>query len=167
MITRRTARVVLLDHDDRVLLMEVPASPASAQETDHVPSVWVTLGGGIHPGESVEAAARRELTEETGITDAVLHGVIWHGEQYLETAKGSTHLDESFVLARTAAKDWSSEGWSDNERELVRSLRWWSLPELRAHSEIIKPPRLNDLLQDLLDGAQIGPPQEIQLKVDL
>lgn len=166
MIERRTARIVLLDHDDRVLLMEVPASPALDQETDYVPSVWVTLGGGIHPGESVEAAARRELKEETGITDAVLHGVIWHGEQNLETAKGLTHLDESFVLARTAAKDWSSVGWSDNERELVRSLRWWSLPELRVHSEIIKPPRLNDLLLALLGGTQAGPPREIQLKAD-
>lgn len=31
------------------------------------PDKWSLVGGGVEPGESAEAAARRELAEETGI----------------------------------------------------------------------------------------------------
>ena len=49
---RQAARVVLLDDRDRVLLFRGfdPADPDRG-------SWWFTPGGGINPGESLEAAA--------------------------------------------------------------------------------------------------------------
>src|SRR5690606_3181115 len=40
---------------------------------------WFTIGGGVEPGESLRAAAVRELWEETGYTadPAALRGPIW------------------------------------------------------------------------------------------
>ena len=38
----------------------------------HLPGEWEFPGGRINPGESAETAARRELTEETGLTAADL-----------------------------------------------------------------------------------------------
>lgn len=53
---------ILFVNDGRVLLMKRAASAADA------PNTWGFPGGGIEPGESPEAAARRELQEECGFT---------------------------------------------------------------------------------------------------
>ncbi|MFC4062423.1 NUDIX hydrolase [Planomonospora corallina] len=54
--------VVLTDPEGRILLGE-------RIRADETPS-WCLPGGAVEPGESFEAAAVRELAEETGITDA-------------------------------------------------------------------------------------------------
>ena len=54
---RPTARLIVLDPDRRVLLFSA---------VDPRGTVWFTPGGGVRRGESLEAAAVRELAEETG-----------------------------------------------------------------------------------------------------
>ena len=54
---RPTARLILLDPAGRILLFSA---------TDPRGQVWFTPGGGVHRGESLDAAAVRELAEETG-----------------------------------------------------------------------------------------------------
>jgi putative (di)nucleoside polyphosphate hydrolase len=44
-------------------------SPGHGQE-DHAQFVWQFPQGGVDPGEPLEAAARRELQEETGVVSA-------------------------------------------------------------------------------------------------
>ena len=51
---RRSARVILADSADRLLLFESEG-------------FWFTPGGGVEPGETIEQAATRELWEETGL----------------------------------------------------------------------------------------------------
>ena len=59
---RDTARVLLHDGAGRVLLF----FPNYSVNVDRPPR-WITPGGGIDPGETPEAAATRELFEETGL----------------------------------------------------------------------------------------------------
>ncbi len=67
---RRTARALLSGPYDRVLLVRVH-DPIAADADDPVTDYWMTIGGGVEAGESLEAALVREAFEETGhrITD--------------------------------------------------------------------------------------------------
>ena len=56
---RPAARILLVDGRGRVLMLRF--TPADR------PPLWCTPGGAVDPGESYEAAARRELWEEVGL----------------------------------------------------------------------------------------------------
>ncbi|HEX4430366.1 MAG TPA: NUDIX domain-containing protein [Frankiaceae bacterium] len=148
---RRTARILLLDPDLRILLMRLTleAEPEPAN-TEH--ELWVTLGGRIEPGESVLIAAQRELREETGITDARLGPVVWYGEQILMIGGRPRSLKETFVVARSAGQTLTDSFWTAEERHAVAEMRWWSLDELATTSRTVKPPGLATLLSELLDS---------------
>jgi 8-oxo-dGTP diphosphatase len=64
---RPTARVLLFDPDNRILLMK-GRMPAARDR----PGVWFTVGGGVEPGETYAEAAAREIREETGFLDFIL-----------------------------------------------------------------------------------------------
>ncbi|GAA4198820.1 hypothetical protein GCM10022220_00530 [Actinocatenispora rupis] len=67
--TRRSARILLVDDTDRVLLLRF-RTPTSTG--------WVTPGGGVEAGETLAQAAVRELREEIGLatTPADLGGPV-------------------------------------------------------------------------------------------
>lgn len=85
---------VLVVRDDAVLL------------THHIrPGVfeyWSPPGGGVHPGEDIETAARREAFEETGLQIEPVR--LLYVEQLLGRASG-THHTKLWFLGEIAAAD--------------------------------------------------------------
>ncbi len=99
-IVRPTARVLLFDADDRLLLFLTRWHHL----VDRVPR-WMSPGGGIEPGESEEVAARRELLEETGYEAREM-------EQVAEGPPSAGISDEVMTLfiARGLRKTGAAEG---------------------------------------------------------
>ena len=145
---RPTARVLLLDPDDRILLMKgrLPSNPSA-------PGVWFTVGGGVEPGETFLQAAAREIVEETGLEDFVLDRVVWRSEQILRDRKQRpVRFIEHFILARSAGGEPSRDGWQALEREFVDDIRWWALKDLADCADPVFPRDLVVRLRRLLAG---------------
>jgi ADP-ribose pyrophosphatase YjhB (NUDIX family) len=147
---RPAARAVVLDTDDRILLVrfEFPAM-----------SMWATPGGGIEPGESPEEAIRRELAEETGLDDFEVGPAIWERLHIVPFIGGQWDGQrELYHLVRVPAFiPEPRHSWEQLNAEYVFEIRWWTQSELAAATEVFAPRRLPELVRELL---RCGPPDE-------
>jgi ADP-ribose pyrophosphatase YjhB (NUDIX family) len=141
---RRAGRVVVLDPGDRVLLLRYDEDPPAGRH-------WATPGGGLNPGESYAAAARRELAEETGWDDIALLGEIHRHLRLITYEGGVRRQRERLFLARTdqvrrQLGDVAAMHTSDG----ITAWRWWTLPELDTTAELVWPRGLAALIRRTL-----------------
>jgi ADP-ribose pyrophosphatase YjhB (NUDIX family) len=138
---KRSARLVLLDPRDRLLLFRYH-EPARA--------FWATAGGRLEPGETYLDAARRELREETGF-DVEVGRLLCNREGVFSVAGGpEARWIEEYFLVECAGGTPDRSGWTDEERTTIREFRWWSADELRATTEVVLPPWLPELFDSVL-----------------
>ncbi len=138
-IGRPAARCVVLDQDERVLLVRF----LLAEET-----LWAVPGGGVQDGETFEMAAIRELSEEVGIVPAHIHGPIW--ERDVRSSSGFSQFELYFVghTATTDIRPLFSP--AQLREEGIIASAWWSLEDIVHSEEQFAPSRLSHLLYDLL-----------------
>jgi len=150
---RRSARVVLLDQRDRVLLFKADYAGV-LDSTDAAPPgpAWITPGGGLEPGETHEVAALRELKEESGITDADLLQPIWTRDREYLIHNEPVSIRERFFLARVVDPILSFDGHTEVERASFLEARWWYLADLAESSDLFVPRDLPALLKPILAG---------------
>jgi ADP-ribose pyrophosphatase YjhB (NUDIX family) len=142
-VHRPAARTLVLDPDDRVLLVAHVPAPGER--------VWTAPGGGLHPDESHVDAARRELREEVGIEVAV-GPWIWKRRVSFPFRGVWIDQEERWFLVRTAALDAAGVPLVDPGTELAR---WWDRSELARTDARLAPSALGDHLDVLL---REGPP---------
>ena len=152
---RLTARVLLLDRNDRILLMK-----GRLPGHEDGPGAWFTVGGGVEAGETVLEAASREILEETGIADFTLGPAVWLREGVLNIPEPRT-FKEFYVLARCEGAEPTREGWNALERALIDDIRWWTLAELMTTQDAVFPPGLAQRLPAVLNGAFPTEPERI------
>ncbi|GGS84102.1 hypothetical protein GCM10010176_029700 [Nonomuraea spiralis] len=147
----------MLDPDDRLLMIRVqndgvivvPGHPAPA-------FFWILPGGGLEPGETFSQAARRELFEETGLTDVDWGPCLWIRDVDAYWSGRPVHAQERFFLARIHNdQSISRRHMEPAEHDSIIEHRWWPLGELIAAqaTQTFFPPGLPKLLGDVLNGS--------------
>jgi 8-oxo-dGTP pyrophosphatase MutT (NUDIX family) len=150
---RHAARAVVLDPDDRILLVRWV-------NEDNGVDVWLTPGGGIDEGEDEAAALRRELREETGL-DAFEPGpTIWSRRHSFPWYERTVDQRETFVLVRVPAFEPRPDP-AALDAEGVEEVRWWALDELEASDAMFSPRRLAALLRELLENGAPPEPRDV------
>lgn len=149
-VTRRAVRALIVDRDERLLLVRFQPPGGDA--------FWTTPGGGVEPGESDLEALRRELVEEVGLHDPDIgpcvwtreHEFVWHGPtrqvERIYLVRVDTHVEAPGV-------DLAAEG--------VDAVRWWTIDELAASGEVLAPSRLVAALRELLAGPIPASPYDV------
>jgi 8-oxo-dGTP pyrophosphatase MutT (NUDIX family) len=139
---RRSARVILADCADRLLLFESGG-------------FWFTPGGGIEPGETIEQAATRELWEETGLLIAAdqLGPVVAETSGYADLGFAAGMFHDLFYFQRAPEGFCvDTSGWQPLEASTMSGHRWWTVDEVAAAPKIVFPFELAPLARDLLAG---------------
>jgi 8-oxo-dGTP diphosphatase len=149
LVVRQGVRALMLDPDDRILLVRF-VNPETGEE------FWATPGGGLDPGEELEDGLRRELHEETGLVDAEIGPVVWTRRHVFPWAGRTLDQSERIALVRTPAfEPQPALTPSQLLEEGVHELRWWTLGELAVSDANFAPRRIVRFLRQLLEE---GPP---------
>jgi 8-oxo-dGTP pyrophosphatase MutT (NUDIX family) len=147
---RVSARVVLLDEDGCVLLF---CGSDPAIEDGPAPRWWFTVGGAAQQGETLPAAAARELEEETGLrADPVdMVGPVWRRDAVIDFNASVIRSEEMFFVHRTRRFEPSPAGRTGLERAYIHGHRWCDatmIAELVAKGETVYPLQLGELLEE-------------------
>jgi 8-oxo-dGTP pyrophosphatase MutT (NUDIX family) len=143
--------VLLVDDAGRLLLFSVGG------EADE-PTRWFAVGGGVKPGETHEQAARREVWEETGLSDVTLSPEVWRGQPWIAVWGGVAYeVRQRYFLARVPAFEIDTSGFEDFEKASVTGHRWWTAEELATTTDVLRPAGLPQLVARLLAD---GPPDQ-------
>ncbi|MEZ0066311.1 methyltransferase (TIGR00027 family) [Streptacidiphilus sp. MAP12-20] len=145
---RAAARLLVLDPDGAVFLQR----HHDAEVGPH----WVLPGGGLDEGEDPLSAAARETVEETGWTDVVTGPALWRWEHdYHRGDEGLVRQHEVIFLAAAPRRDPIGDLTASFAADGILGCRWFTPQELAEVTEVLWPPQLVTLLDDL---RRDGPP---------
>lgn len=156
-VERQAVRALLLTPAREVLLMRI-RSPQSGVR------FWIAPGGGLEPGETIDAGLRREMREELGLSDFDIGPVIWRRHHTFDWRDRRISQREEFRVIHT--EKFEPRISDAVELEVFDCFRWWRIDELASITEPLTPPALAEILTRYLRDGPPQTPLEVETLVD-
>ncbi|MEM9244418.1 MAG: NUDIX domain-containing protein [Cyanobacteria bacterium P01_F01_bin.153] len=140
---RLSARVLVFDQDDRILLLQGQSSDGQ--------TFWIMPGGGLQASEAFSDAAAREVFEETGLR-VKIGPCIWTRRHQFQW-KGRLHDQyERYFVGVTRVSNVNLPSNLTEPDDYIIGYRWWTLKEIAESDEEFVPRSLAQLLPPILQG---------------
>jgi 8-oxo-dGTP pyrophosphatase MutT (NUDIX family) len=139
--------LLVLDPHDRILLFRFVFADGMLDGQTY----WATPGGGVEAGETFEAAAARELHEETGIVVPVGKIFARRRTRFRTPSGEMVDADEHYFVIRVAEQTVRCDNQNADEALYMTEHRWWSLADLQSTSDTVFPEALPAWLHTITD----------------
>jgi 8-oxo-dGTP pyrophosphatase MutT (NUDIX family) len=151
---RDTARALVLDPRDRLLLIAYESVIDVDPLRPGLRKFWFTPGGGLDPGETHEIALVRELEEEIGRPGCTLgRYVAWRNTPFY-FFREPKFLRERYFVVRLDSDAIDTTRLAETEDSPILDIRWWTMDELQATTDIVDPRGLSALVMSVLAGQE-------------
>jgi 8-oxo-dGTP diphosphatase len=140
---RRTARVMLFDEGGAVLLIRFVVPREGGEFV-----FWALPGGEIEAGETEAEAAVREVREELGLELEIAGQVYRDSNQFFHQGEMQDNVDFLF-RSECGREEPRLIGFTADEREIMKEIRWWSEAEIEMSRERIFPENLAERMREL------------------
>jgi 8-oxo-dGTP pyrophosphatase MutT (NUDIX family) len=155
---RDTARGLVFDPQDRLLLIQYEAAIDVDPARPGLRAFWFTPGGGLEPGETPEEALRRELEEEIGVANAPIGPHVARRETPLLLFRVPRFVHERYFVVRLPSAEIDTSRLAETEVDPVLDVRWWALEALRGTRDVLEPAALIGLARRIASGDAPGTP---------
>ena len=151
---RKSIKVILVNPRDEIVLVLVDDPRIVDVNGKYNGPFWNLVGGALEDGETPKETALREIYEEIGIKpNKIKFGPeVWHGEVMLQISGDETLVDQRFFVASTTIENLDLSHLTEDEKGKVKTVKWFSLDDIKNTNEIVYPKKLAEYLEPILIG---------------